>query len=378
METILYYFLIFAFIAGFNFIINIIANFFRKTNDLTFKIEKKYMEESKSEVLLVNGKGIISDPLKKILIAVTITDITSGTDEPVLCFIPEFRYKDMYLFTREMSLPYETTEFQEYVPLGIIVPDSCIFPESKKRKLKVHIAFLNPEGEKIKDYSIETSYYNNKRGYKEIVKYKNRLSKLELKILSFIAISDNHLDARELNFIQNKKEKILQNADEDKKYNLRKELDDIIENAVKNKNATAQNFYNYLDQFNEISTQAEKYDLIKSCTDIMSIDGNIANEELKVINNISKFLKLDYKKVNSLKDIHILSGSKISSNNEALLGIKSEWSYEETQNYLKQQFIKWNSRMQNCHSEKEMQNAQKMIDLITETIKKYEKVPKAQ
>ncbi len=103
---------------------------------------------------------------------------------------------------------------------------------------------------------------------------------------------------------------------------------------------------------------------------MMNADKLIQTEEIELINKISKHLELDFYKVNSLKDIHILQGTTIdSSADESLLGIKTEWNLKQKQDYLKKEFIKWNSRMQNCSDEKERIQIQKMINLITKNLK---------
>ena len=151
-------------------------------------------------------------------------------------------------------------------------------------------------------------------------------------------------------------------------------MNDLLKQSYIDSSFKKMNLYPLLSFFSKEATQADKYDLIKNCVEMMSVDEEINEKELKIVDEISSYLKLDYKKINELKDIHILKGSSLNfSSPESILGIKSSWSYTDIHSHLKKEFIKWNSRMQNCSDEKERDHIQHMLDLISEMRLKYEK-----
>lgn len=357
------------------FLINRIKLFFT-ADSLEIKLETA--KNSESETILIKAKGVIVNQGKKIQFLSLVTDITEGKGKSVLCFISEFQKNNVYCFSNIISLPFENTSF-DWTPLGAFFPEICTFPKTGKRKLKMTLLVANSNGSKITESSVETDYYNQQRGYEETNKYKDKLFKLELTILASIAASDNDIDIAEIHFLEMKKEQFLKEIEDDKKEKLKVELDLIISQYLGVRGGT-QKFMTYscVEQFQKISTEGEKYKLVKNCTDIMSVDGKIESEELLIIDKISQLLKLDMDKVNALKDVHILKTSGVSSSNKDILGIKAEWSDEQTREHLKKSFIKWNARMQNCSNKNEISNIQNMIDLITEAMRDYEEVAKAQ
>ena len=56
---------------------------------------------------------------------------------------------------------------------------------------------------------------------------------------------------------------------------------------------------------------------------------------------------------------------------ESLLGIDPTWSKKRIEEHLGKEFAKWNGRMNSLPEGEERDNAQKMLDLIAKTRKKY-------
>ena len=93
--------------------------------------------------------------------------------------------------------------------------------------------------------------------------------------------------------------------------------------------------------------------MIQECTDLMAKDGVIDNTEIKIIDKLTYHLGLDQKKVNALKDIHIIKGVKHSSSTpESILGINPSWDSLQIQKHLNTEFIKWNNRLSNVSEKK--------------------------
>ena len=281
---------------------------------------------------------------------------------------------DMYFFKKTISIPYDKTIIKDWVDLGFIIPEVCIFPKSKNRHLKVCLSILNRSGKMVQTYSSTTQFYNDQKGYEEISKNKVNFFKIKIQSLVKIAVADEKLDNREGYFISDKIREFLENYEGEERESLKKEMNDLLKQSYIDSSFKKIDLYPLLSFFNKEATQADKYDLIKDCVDMMSVDEEINEKELKVVDEISSYLKLNYKKINELKDIHILKGSSLNfSSPESILGIKSSWNDTDIYSHLKKEFIKWNSRMQNCSDEKERDHIQYMLNLISKMRLKYEK-----
>ena len=345
--------------------------------EITLNTEVKDISNKKLTIICVKGKGIL--PLNRedssdATFVSTVWDITDEKKSPVLCFIRDFQINDMYFLKKTIPIPYDKTIIEDWVDLGFIIPEICVFPRSKNRHLEVHLSILNSSGEVVKTYSSMTQFYNDKKGYEEITEDKIKLFKIEIQILMQISLADGKFDKKEGNFLLKKVEDFLKNYKGEEREFLKKEMNDLLKKSYVDTASKKIDLHFLLSFFNQEATQANKYDLIKSCIDMMSIDGEIHEKELKIVDKISNHLELNYKKINELKDIHILKGSSFNfSNPKAIVGIKPSWSNAHIHSHLKEEFIKWNSRMQNYCDEKERKHIQYMLDLISEMRLKYEK-----
>ena len=280
----------------------------------------------------------------------------------------------MYFFKKTISIPYDKTIIKDWTDLGFIIPEICIFPKSKNRKLEVNLSILNSSSEIVKTYSSRMQFYNDEKGYEEITEDKIKFFKIKIQTLMKIAMADENLDNKEGEFLSKQVREFLENYEGSEKEKLKKEMNALLKQSYIDASFKKIDISSLLSFFNQEATQADKYDLIKDCVDMMSIDGEINEKELKIVDEISNYLKLNYKKINGLKDIHILKGSSLNfSSPESILGINPAWDDTDIHVHLKKEFIKWNSRMQNCSDEKEREHIQYMLDLISEMRLKYEK-----
>lgn len=355
-----------------SFIWNLICSAFDGFQ-IRLKTDIKNIGGKKITIIYVKGQGILpvrKDDSSTITYQLTVWDITGGRKSPVLCFMPGFQRNGLYFLEKIIPVPYERTVIKEWVDLGFVFPEVCVFPKSKNRDIEVHMSLLNSFGAVVRTYSSKTQFYNEHKGYEEIKEDKIKILKIKIQILVKIAMADGKFDDKERYFLSKKIEEFLEEfLKNDEKNDFIKEIMELSY-----RDSSDKSLYSLLSFFNEETTKAEKYNLIKTCVEMMCIDKEINEKELEVIDKISDYLNLDYKKINELKDIHILKGSHFKcSTPESVLGISSSWSYTHIHSHLRKEFVKWNSRMQNCSDKKEREHIQYMLDLISEMRLKYEK-----
>ena len=165
------------FIFGIQFIWSLIQTAFNRFEITVEKDITNIDSNNKTTVIHVKGKGIL--PLSKeesseATFVTTVWDITEEKESPVLCFFPDFQLNNIYFFKKTMPIPYDKTILQDWMHLGFIIPEVCVFPKSKNRLLKVHFSILNDLGEVVKTYFSTIQFYNDQKGYEEITKDKNK------------------------------------------------------------------------------------------------------------------------------------------------------------------------------------------------------------
>ena len=127
-------------------------------------------------------------------------------------------------------------------------------------------------------------------------------------------------------------------------------------------------------RLSEISDKAAHYETIELCHEVMAADGVADTEELKAIRKIAESLGLDLDEVKKIQDQKIISLDSTASGQadiEEFLGIDKSWSKEKIKRYLRDEFQKWNNRLNTLEPGSERDNAQQMIDKISEARKKY-------
>ena len=107
----------------------------------------------------------------------------------------------------------------------------------------------------------------------------------------------------------------------------------------------------------------------------MSADGVADSGELAIINKIAESLGVDYKDVEKFKDRSILELEVTATHEqsmEVLLELDPSWGKEEIDRHLRDQFTRWNGRLNSLPEGSERQQAQHMLDLIGKCQTKYD------
>ena len=127
-----------------------------------------------------------------------------------------------------------------------------------------------------------------------------------------------------------------------------------------------------VERFNEIGDDMAKYEAMELCYEVMAADGIADDEEIKVLHRLGDALELEMSELDKIRDLKMmdLSGS-LKSDEKSLLGIDPGWSNEEVQSHLKNEFKKWNARLNNLQSGPDREHAQRMLDLIGTERSKY-------
>ena len=106
----------------------------------------------------------------------------------------------------------------------------------------------------------------------------------------------------------------------------------------------------------------------------MAADGVVDEREMKVIHKVADSLGIDSKELEKIRDKQIvkLQTKADDVDIDSLLGIDSSSGKTEKCKKLKNEFIKWNSRLNSLPEGEEKDNAQQMLDLIGKARKKYD------
>jgi hypothetical protein len=107
----------------------------------------------------------------------------------------------------------------------------------------------------------------------------------------------------------------------------------------------------------------------------MAADGFPHAEEMKVIHEVADTLGIDADELENMRDRHIVTldttGISGDLDIESLLNIDTSWGNDKILLHLRQEYQKWNNRLNTLLEGSERDNAQRMLDLIAKARKKY-------
>ena len=339
----------------------------------------------------IQGKGLFPiSRTKNIGFITSVFDETDGELEPVLSAIDTFQEDDSIVYQHSTHIgSIESGQgFIKWVRLGVVIPEIIEPPHSGTRKITIIIRMVDMDqlpdithGYHNEDdagilwqSSLRFDYTFTDKGYKEASEHRDEAVGLSLKIGMAVALADGTLDKLEGETLKRWILKSIAPYSDEKRETLK----NTYNNAMKESYADAKNgeliLSDLTSRLNEIGEKSSKYETIELCYEVMAADGVADEEEIKIIKKIAESLDLDMNEVESMRDQKIIGlNSNLSEHAdiETILGIESHWTNEQTKKHLRQEFQKWNNRINTLSEGEDRDNAQLMLNRISDARKKY-------
>jgi len=382
-------------ILGIYIVYAVIKNFFRnrKIESLVKEIAKEKIEnafkckvvddtlEMESgeywDVLNVQMKGIVAGPHDNFYsrFVVELIDVTDGGKKTVLSMLESFQSSDSEAFwykTELEELPYENTIFQEWSTVIKIPKIFLVCPHSGNRKLKVRVVAVNSSDKILEEDDQVISFNCVNTGYLEESENREYFEEMSIKTAMLVSASDGSMDTSEADIIKGwVRKRVASFVNEDYQIKVKERLNNYIKDAYTEINNKSIDIYEILEGVDNIASEGEKFELFQLCLDVAQADGEADEEELKIINDIAKYINLDRKQFRSMieKTLPITMHTS-EAKEEDILGITLEMTASEIKKHLMNEYKKWNQRIGSSDNDIREQ-AERMITLIAEARKKY-------
>ena len=367
---------------------------FEGMRQLEIRFNDKQAGETGSRFLVkeIEGKGLF--PLNhttRVAFVTSVLDTTSGEPQPVISAIEDLQEPAnvIYQHTVEVGQVSSDQGFPDWVRLGVILPNTLQPPFGGQRKLVAVLRMVdldNPpaiiHGHSAPDQSgllwmnaLEFNYTFDEKGYQEAAEHRSEALALAVKIGVGVAMADGSLHDREGEILRTQ----IARAIEPFTGQMRERLRNLYNNAMREAYGEVRggNFSlrSLTERLNEIGDKTTKYEAVEFCFDVMASDGGADPGELKVVRGVAEALGLDLDEIERMRDQKIIGlDTTVSTQTsvEDLLGIEVDWSRQRIRNHLRTEFQKWTNRLTVLSEGTERDNAQRMLDLITEARKKYD------
>ena len=343
------------------------------------------------EIIEVQGRGLIPvyDRLDMSFVT-SVFDSTGGAFEPVLSTFDEFQEPASIAYQHVVGVGEVEPNigFPNWVRVGVVIPDLLVPPESGRRNLSIALRLVDQDdppniflGRADSDHdgmiaifaeTVEETF--TIKGYKEAAEHREQARSLSIKLGMAVAMADEDLDDSEGVVIQNWIVKTLSLYEGDKKDELKEKYNAALREAYQEVQDGTLSLGALIEEMNEFADQPEKYEAIELCFDVMAADGVADEAELNTIRGIAESLELDYDEITKLRDQKLVELDAVTEQQasiESILDLDTEAPKEEILKQLREEYTKWNARLNTLEEGRERNNAQQILDLLAEARKKY-------
>ena len=371
------------------------GNQFKEMGPFEVKIRKSKIEPSvvdSPEVFHIEAKGLIPHVTKKINIRFVTSVFDASGEEllPVISVLDDFQETESIIFQSFVDAGSVTpnTGFTSWEKVGVVIPSMLIPPNSGNRKLTIFTRIIDVDsgltitnGTHKKGHkgllwakSIDTYFNFKEKGYQEESEDQEEAMGLVVKLGVAVAMSDRNLDDSEGAAIQAWAKKSIQPYPEEKQKKLKNLYNSSIKEAYEKARNGDLSLSVITSRLNEIADKKTKYEAIEFCYAIMAADGIADAEEMKIIKTIANVLNLNVNEIAKIKDRKLVGLETKFSNDasiEELLGIDPSWTTAKIKKHLRDEFQKWNGRLNTMSDGPEKESAQNMLNLVAKARKKY-------
>jgi len=198
----------------------------------------------------------------------------------------------------------------------------------------------------------------------------NKANELIIKIALLIAFCDDEFHDSESKIIKNWIEKKTKGLTEQNRTKLKKSYEIALEKSIKSNDSSITDL---CLELLSLGPQMYNFDALELSIEIMTADNLIHPNEVKLIYQLSKILKISDKDVIEIIDKSILGMSQIPKNIdvEGLLKIDPTVSNIEADKAFQKTFVKWNHLTTSASTDFQRKISQKMLDVTSDVGDKY-------
>ncbi|MDG1143671.1 MAG: tellurite resistance TerB family protein [Burkholderiales bacterium] len=363
-------------------------------SELQVKITDESALESGEKVAYkaIKMKGLVPTGLsgnQTMEVVCKLVDITGGNKDYVLALHGGCQEDASAVYEERVPLGVvaPSTGWADWTQIGLIVTNLVYPPHKGLREIKV-ACFLGYTGkiefnagsllQSSKAHitgAVETSFTHYfSEGYKDRKESAEKANSLVIRLAMNVAMADGSLADAEGKAIKAWIERAISPYSADETERLKKIYNESLKSSYKELFATGSNVDQVVRDFKKIADKKSKYDAMTLCYAVMSADGEADPAELKLLNNISHALDLNPEEINKIRDKELTNTLGVLNTDgslDSILGISEDWSKEKVKSHLTSEFQKWNNRLMTLPEGQSRDNAQEMLDKISETRRKY-------
>lgn len=307
-----------------------------------------------------------------VVIKVEMYDEKDAVKYPILCQIEELSATDAPIFqyvSKAFNINSREGAYANWTSVVSVPIDALTFPFRGYRKLIFKVSVLSANNSGGLDV-VKSSTYNQYHqvdyvGYYERDKFSKEFNKNLAALASELSYADGKIDKKEIFFIKDRLiNKIYKKDKERENKELTKYFDEKIEKVESYSGSMIDRVVTIANKMISISDQKQRIEAVEFLINLATIDGNLDQNELTILDKIAEVFKISKQKLNDLK-IKIIPPdlSNAEDVSKEYLNLDKYKTVEDKKKYLRDLYREWNPLI-TSNDELTRKKAEQIIKLI--------------
>jgi len=325
---------------------------------------------STHKLFTVQIKGLIhgDEAMQHVMLGVSITDITEGTETPraVHSNVRKWQDRDSPQFAYRCDLgklPDSFTTISDWMTAAEIEVGWLSFARKGQLTLDFDISILSYDsGKPLARARCRFPYANHEPGYLDQRENSNRTRSLAVALAFAVSAADKKLYDCEIKVINDWVKRNIDVAGTSRAA-LHK-LDKALAKTMKFfRDGNSVDTAGICKEITEIASPADRYEIIDLCLRVARAKGLVSAEEIALLKDLAEKLELDPHKFHEMTERMLPVNMYQTGDMELALGVTADMSRDQTRKHLVGEYRKWNARV-TCFDSQVRAQADQMLELI--------------
>jgi hypothetical protein len=304
------------------------------------------------------------------VLSISITDVTDTQvgPRPILCKTDQVNFHDPAHFSYRAdigTLRQKTTTLANWTTVATLPATELLLPRTGRRLLQFDIAVLSRRtGRQFAAGQCTCVYHNSELGYLDHEQKIQRAKTLAVGLAFAASAIDGKLFASEIDLIKNWAQENIEpsNPCDQIRVKIEKSLDRTVTFF---RSGGQIDVSKVCTEISAIAPLAQRYEILELCLRVVQTKGYAAPEELTLLKDIAAWLNTDSEKFRAMTERILPITMHKTKDTEAVLGITTDMTKEQTRQQLNKEYAKWGSRVTSCDPAVRSQ-AEQMLRLLAD------------
>lgn len=331
----------------------------------------------------IQGRGLLpvnrAMEIQFVTWAEDVTDDSSG--EPIFCSLERFRHHENPTFqcVKDAGSLSPNQGFGDWVELGIAPLDALTFPRSGTRNVRFYCYMSEKTAPSLRKSLLGDTcnirITTEETGYKEWKDKRIEALTLSMRLGVAMAHADGRFDRSEAAAIKSWLKERVDRLDDDEQAEAKAKLNAAMRDAAADASSGSLDVATATRNLKASPVRNATYDALELCTIIMSADGVIDSEEMRLLRKIGDNLGISEQDIQGLTDKHtpeaVTSSGEGGLTDELLVGLDAKMPPTEIRKKLRETFARYNGLLTTERDPAKRQRYQECIEAVARLRKKY-------